>query len=384
MGNLHLIRKNLGRKKVRTLFTGLTIVIAFLLFGLLGALNNAFTGGVELAGADRLLTIHKISIINLLPYSYRNRIEALDGVDSVVPLTWAGGYHQEARNQIATSPTDPDTLFDVYSDWTMPEEQIAAWKADRTGMIIGEGLAKQQGWKVGERIPISSSIYFNQDGTRQWPMTLRGIFDAPDPSAEMQILMHYDYFNESITFGQDSAGWYAIRVSDPDRADQIAAEIDAMFANSPQETKTSTEQGFLQNFADQFGNIGAIVSSVLAAVFFTMLLVAGNTMTQSVRERTGELAVMKTLGFSNGRVLGLVIGESLLLTMVSGVIGLGLAWIMVSGMREGLQAFLPTLFVTNQQLIGGLGLMLALGLITSVLPAIRTTRLDVVTALGKR
>ena len=384
MGYLHLIRKNLGRKKMRTLFTGLTIAIAFLLFGLLGALNHAFSLGVELAGADRMVTIHKVSLIQLLPYSYRNRIASVDGVKAVSNFTWTGGYYQEPRNQIPTLPTDPDTLFEVYDDWEISSEQLESWRANRTGMLIGKALAESRDWKLGDRIPINSSIYTNLDGTRQWDLTVSGIFTAPDRNSELQILMHYDYFNESVTFGQDMAGWYAFRIDDPARADAIAAEIDSLFANSPAETKTSTEQGFVKNYAEQFGNIGAIVRGVLAAVFFTMLLVAGNTMTQAVRERTGEMAVMKTLGFSNGRVLGLVIGESLLLTVLAGLLGLGLAILLVIGLREGLQAFLPALAVTNRQIGIGLGLMILMGLITSILPALRTTRLDVISALGKR
>lgn len=384
MGKLHLIRRNLGRKKVRTLFTGLTIVIAFLLFGLLGALNYAFSGGVDLVGADRLITLHRISLIQPLPLSYKNRIASLEGVEAVTNMTWAGGYFQEARNQIATSPTEPDEIFQVYNDWDIPADQFAAWQADRTSMVVGAGLADTMGWKLGDRIPISSSIYSNQDGTRQWPMTIAGIFTTPDRNSELQILMHYDYFNESVTFGRDTAGWYVVRVADPAQADQVAAAIDALFANSAAETRTSTEQGFMQNYADQIGDIGAIVGGVLIAVFFTMLLVAGNTMIQAVRERTGELAVMKTLGFSNGQIMGMVIGESVLLTTVAGALGMFLAVLATSGMKASLQQFLPALAVTPERFATGICLAAFLGVLTAVLPALRTMRLDVVSALGRR
>ncbi len=385
MNSLHLIRKNLTRKKTRTLFTGLSIVVAFLLFGLLGALGHAFSLGVSLAGADRLITIHKVTLIELLPISYGDRIRQIDGVEEVSHYTWFAGYYQEPNRQIASFPTDPDTFKRVYSEFEVAPEQWEAWRANRSGMLAGRALAQSYGWEVGQRIPIGSTIWPKTDGGYSWEFTLDAVYDGVgNGSDEQQFYFHYEYFNEARAFGQDLVGWYVLKIADPDRSDEIAKEVDALFANSPRETKTSTEKGFVQAFAGQMGDIGAIVNYILVAVFFTLLLVAGNTMAQSVRERTSELGVMKTVGFSDRRILWMVLAESLLLSVIAGGIGLALAVGFVNGLQSVVARFLPGLIITPQVLAVGVLLVLALGIVSGLVPALRAMRLDVVKALARR
>jgi len=385
MTSFHLMRKNLGRKKVRTLFTTLSILVAFLLFGLLGALNQAFSIGVDLAGADRLITVHKVSLIQLLPISYQRRIEAVDDVDEVASFTWFGGYFQEPRQQFLVAPTDPEKLLRIYGEWELPEEQKERWLNNRTGAIIGGALAELYGWEVGDRVPIQTTIWNRKDGSRTWEFTIDGIFsDGGNGANESALYFHYDYFDEARQFGQGLAGWYVIKLADPEQAEAVANTVDAMFANSPSETKTTTEQGWVSGFAKQFGNIGLIVTAVIGAVFFTMLLVAGNTMAQAVRERVNELAVLKTLGFSDRRVLLMVLGESVLLALVGGLIGLGLSVVLAAGMAQALATFLPGFGVSPGHLALGVVLVFALGLVAGALPALQAKRLDVVTALARR
>ncbi len=383
---LHLVRKNLGRKKVRTLFTALSIVVAFILFGLLGALNQGFSGSVSLAGVDRLVTIHKVSLIQLLPIAYGARISNLEGVEAVSHYTWFGGYFQDPRQQVFSTPTDPDTFREVYAEFEIDPDQFQAWQNNRVGMLAGKSLADTFGWQVGDRIPIGSTIWPTSDGSYGWEFVLEAVYDDGDPANtnEQQFFFHYEYFNETRQFGKDLIGWYTVKISDPENAEEMAAAIDALFANSPTETKTTTEKGFAQGFVDQVGDIGAIVRYILLAVFFTMLLVTANTMAQSVRERTNELAVLKTLGFSDTRILVMVLSESTLLSVVAGVLGLMLAYVAVGGFAASVSQFLPGLALTNATLVLGLVLTVVLGLITGIAPALSAMRLNVVQALARR
>ena len=385
MGSLHFIRKNLGRKKLRTLFSGLSIVVAFLLFGLLGAVKNAFNLGVDLAAADRLISIHKVSLIQLLPISYLNRIAQIDGVEAVTHQTWFGGYHQDPKQQIPSFPTQPERLLQLYDEWIIDDTQQQNWLQNRTGALVGKTLADSKGWNVGDRIPIGSTIWPQSDGNRSWEFTIEAIFqDGGSGANEQAIYFHYDYFDEARQFGKGLVGWYIIRVSDPALSPQVATAVDAMTANSPAETKTTDEKAWVSGFAKQFGNIGLMITVIMGIVFFTMLLVSGNTMSQSVRERTSELAVLKTIGFSDQRILRMVLGESLLLSVVAGLIGLGLAAVMVVGVKQAMASFLPGIAFTNATLITGVVLAILFGLITGALPAIRAMRLNVVTALARR
>jgi putative ABC transport system permease protein len=382
MKYLFLLWANLGRKRIRTALTLASVVIAFLLFGLLQTMNAALTGGAELAGVDRLLTLHKVSLIQSLPSSYLNRIRGVEGVKVAMSQDWFGGLYQDDRNQLAVFAVEPELFFDVYPEYSLPEQQKADWIADRTGLIAGAAIAERFGWKVGDKISLRSNIYQNTNGTTAWDFNVSGIFTATNGDLN-SIFFHYKYFNESRTFGKDQIGYVVMRIDEPDRAAEIAARIDALFANSSAETKTSTEKAFVQSFANQLGNIGALVTWVATAVFFTMLLVTANTMGQSIRERINEIGVMKTLGFSNASVTALVLGESLLITAIGGLVGLGLASVVAKGLATAVQQFFPTLGMPSQTWIVGAALIGALGVLAALLPCAQAFRLKIVDALRR-
>ena len=382
MKYLHLLWANLGRKPLRTTLTLASIIVAFLLFGLLQTMRAALTGGAELAGVDRLVTIHKVSLIQSLPESYLNRIRGVKGVKVACSHDWFGGVYQDDRNQITAIAVDVPTFTQVYSEYKLPPEQVAGWEADRTGAIVGHLLAERFGWKVGDKVPIRSNIFSHRDGSMVWDMNISGIYEATNGDNQT-IYFHHEYLDEGRSFARGQIGWVVMRIDDPNQAADVARRVDAMFANSSTETKTTTEKAFTQSFANQMGNIGAIVSAVASAVFFTMLLVTGNTMAQSVRERTNELAVMKTLGFSNASVTGMVIAEALLVTLLGAAVGLLLAASVSDVIAQGLQQFFPSLGMpANTFVIGGV-LALFLGTLAAALPSAQVWRLRIVEALRK-
>jgi putative ABC transport system permease protein len=379
---LPLLWANLQRKRVRTLLTLASIVIAFLLFGLLQTMQAALTGGADLAGVDRLMTIHKISLIQPLPASYLNRIRSVDGVKIATSQDWFGGIYQEDRNQVAAFAVEPELFFDVYPEYFLPPEQKSAWLADRGGIIVGEDIAARFGWKAGQKLALRSNIFTNKNGTTAWDFNVSGIYTTTNGD-QSSMYFHYNYFNESRTFGKDSIGYVVMRIADPPQAPQVAAKIDALFANSSTETKTATEKAFIQGFANQLGNIGALITAVASAVFFTMLLVSANTMGQSIRERINEIGVMKTLGFSSATVTTLILGEALLITAIGGLIGLGLATVLAGAVAKVAQQFFPTLGMPAQAWVIGAILIVVLGVLAALLPCAQAFRLKIVDALRK-
>jgi putative ABC transport system permease protein len=380
-----LILANLRRRKLRTLFTLASIAVAFLLYGLLAAVKNGFEAGVELAGADRLITIHKVSLVQPLPHSYQARIAAVPGVTLVTHSTWFGGHYQDARNPLQTYPVEPESYLQMYPEYLLPAGDKQRWLRDRSGVLVGRALARSFGWKVGDRVPIRSDIYPRQGGDYTWDFVVDGIFDNRDPSGDTTIMLfHYDYFDEARTIGKGTVGWYIVRIAAPNRAGETAGAVDALFTNSSAETKTGTEKAFVQGFAKQTGDIGAIVTSIGIAVFFTMLLVSANTMAQAVRERTSELAVMKTLGFTDGRVLVLVLAESMMITLLGGALGTLGALLVVSKAGSVLSQYLSAFVLTGRALTVGVLLMLLLGLVAGAMPAARASRLRIVDALAAR
>jgi putative ABC transport system permease protein len=383
MRYLLLVWKNLFRRRARTVFTLLSVTVAFLLYGILITIRTAFSLGVEVAGADRLMLMHKISIIMPLPLSYRERIQAVRGVTAVTHASWFGGVYQDPSNFFPQMAVEPAEWLAVYPEFVLPEDQKRAWFADRTGAIVGRATAQRFGWKVGDRIPIQGTIFRHRDGNSTWEFAIDGIYDGDRPGVDVtQFFFHYKYLDESRQWGQGMVGWYVLRVDDPARSAQIAASIDAVFANSPYETKTSTEKAFVQSFANQVGDIGAIMTFVLVAVFFTILLVTANTMAQSIRERTSELAVLKTLGYSNALVVALVLVESCLIAIIGGAAGLSLAWSFVQhGDPTG--GLLPAFYLPPRDLLLGIALVLALGVLSGLLPAVQAMRLRIVDALRR-
>jgi putative ABC transport system permease protein len=379
-----LILANLRRRKLRTVFTLASISVAFLLYGLLAAVKNGFEAGVELAGADRLITIHKVSLVQPLPQSYQARIAAVPGVSLVTHSTWFGGRYQDNRNVLQTYPVEPESYLAMYPEYLVPAGETKRWLQDRSGLLVGRTIARNFGWKVGDRVPIRSDIYPRQGGNYTWDFVVDGIFDNRDKSGDTNsMLFHYDYFDEARTIGKGTIGWYIVRIADPNRAAEVASAIDSRFSNSSAETKTGTEKAFVQGFAKQTGDIGAIVTSIGIAVFFTMLLVSGNTMAQAVRERTNELAVMKTLGFSDRRVMMLVLAESLLITLIGGALGTLGALFVVTKTGAVLSSYLSSFILTGKALSVGVLLMVLLGLVSGALPAARASRLQIADALRR-
>jgi len=380
-----LVWRNLWRRRTRTLLTILSVFVAFVLFGLLSAINRAFNAGTDIANVDRLVVINRISIIQPLPISYYERIRNLDGVKDVTHADWFGGYYQEPRNPFPQFPVDAASYLKVYPELELPPEQVRAWLGNRIGAIVGRTLAERYGWHLGDRVPIQATIYPQQGGNRTWEFEIEGIFTSSDPAAnDVVMLFHYDYFDEARQFAHGQVGWYILRVTDPSRAAEVAETIDAMFANSPAETKTSTERAFAESFAKQFGDIGLIVTGILTAVFFTILLVAGNTMAQSVRERIPELAVLKTIGFGDGTVLAMVLAEALLIVLIGGVPGLGLAALLIGGIARAFATLLPGITLPADSILLGLMYMVLVGLAAGLLPALEAWRLSIVQALGRR
>jgi putative ABC transport system permease protein len=381
-----LVWRNLLRRKVRTIFTLLSVMVAFVLFGILMAIKVAFGAGVTIAGAERLMMIDKISLINPIPLSYKQRIQSTDGVVDLSHANWFGGIYQDPKNFFANIAVDPESWLRIYPEFGMPDEHKKAWLANRTGAIVGADLARKFGWKVGDRVPLQGVIYRKADNS-PWEFTIEGIYDTAEKGVDKsQFFFHYDYLNETIrnqNFGHDQVGWYVIKLKDPGQAEDVARKLDGMFANSPNETKTATEKAFIAGFAKQIGDIGSIMVAIAGAVLFTILLVTANTMAQAIRERTNELAILKTLGFSDTRVLRLVLVESCLIAIVGGGIGLALSWPIVSfiGLQTG--GMIPPLYIAGRDLAIGAAIIVALGFATGLWPAVQASRLKIVDALRK-
>ena len=374
-----LILANLGRKKVRTLLTLGSFAVALFLFGLLVAIRGAFNQGVDVAGNDRLMIINRTSLIQPLPLPYRDRIQKIPGITDVTFASWFGGVYQDERNFFAQFAIDPDTYRTVYPEFDIPEEQWQAFLADRAGSVAGAALAKRFGWKIGDRIPIKGTAF---PGT--WEFNLQAIYEGRTAQDDLtQFWFQRKYFEEKgPPFLKGLVGWYVLRISNPDDAVRVSKAIDEEFSNSAYETRTQTEKAMAASFVKQMGNIEFLILSIGAVVFFTLLLVIGNTMATAVRERTSELAVLKALGYSDRFVLGIVIAESLFLAVVGG--GAGLALAKAYSLRgDPTGGMLPIFYIPPASLAAGLALALAVGVAAAIIPAISAMRLRVVEALRR-
>ncbi len=378
----HLVWGNLGRRKLRTSLTLLSILVAFVLFGFLCAIRQALVGGVELAGADRLIVRHKVSLIQLLPESYQARMERIPGIAAVSHQTWFGGIYQEPKNFFMQNPVEPERFMKMFPEFILPPEQMKAWLATRTGAIVGRNTANRFHWKIGDKIPITSPIWMR----KTWEFDLVGIYDGAKKGTDTtSLFFRYDYFDETRkaqNWGVGQVGWYTIRAKDPAQAAAVAEAVDQEFANSPAETKTEPEGAFAQGFANQIGNITLIVAGILVAVFFTILLVTGSTMSQAIRERIGELGVLKAIGFTNGQMHQLVLEDYCLLPVIGGGLGLGIAVLMTS-QGDPTGGMLPMFFLPLRDVLLGLGISVVLGLITGIFPAQQAMSLRVADALRR-
>lgn len=377
-----LVLSNFKRHRTRTILTVLSIAVAFVLFGYLAAIRKAFEMGVSVAGADRLVVRHKVSIIQMLPESYEADIERIPGVAQATHATWFGGVYQDERNFFAQIAVDPVEYLELFPEFVLTAEEKAAWMRTRTGVVVGEGLAKRFGFRRGGKVPIRGTIWRPRDGDT-WSFDVVGIYKgATQETDTSQMFLRYDYLEENRPFANGYVGWYHMRIRDPNQAAAIAKKVDETFANSPAETKTETEGAFVKAFADQVGNIGAIVTAILSAVFFTILLVAGNTMAQAVRERIGELGVMKAIGFTDQQMLWIVLAESLAIAVVGGALGLWIGWMLVSA-GDPTGGALPVFFFPLPDLMLGAAIVVLLGLVTGAMPALQAMKLNPVDALRR-
>ena len=376
-----LIFANLFRKKVRLILTLGSFAVALFLFAFLSIVRGAFLGNAELASANRLVTINRTSIINLIPLSYKDKIQRIPGVSYVTHNNWFGGIYQDEKNFFPQFVIDPETQRQVFPELVVPDDQWANFLKDRQGAIAGAKTAKRFGWKIGDRIPIKTTLY----GGGAWEFNLAGIYQGTRAQDdETQFWFQWDYFEERIPARvKGQIGWYVIRIANPDDAPRIAKAIDAEFANSPSETKTEAESAFAANWVKQFGNIQFLIVTIGAVVFFTLLLVTGNTMAISVRERTSELAVLKAIGYSDRAVLFLVLTESLVIALFGGLLGLLLAVALTPVLATALASMLPNLVLPASVLALGLVVALVVGIVAGLLPGIGAMRMRVVNALRR-
>jgi putative ABC transport system permease protein len=376
---LPLLLANFRRKKIRTVLTIGSFVVALFLFGLLAAVRAGFRQGIDVAGADRLVVIGRTGVIQPLPLPYMDRIRRLPSVKDVVHSTWFGGTYQDPKNFFPQFAIVPEDWRRMYPEFRMPDEQWKAFEADRQGIAVGAKLAQRFGWKLGDHVPLKAPGYL---GGGSWDFNVRGIYHGARPQDdEGQMWIRHKYFYEKAPqYWQGIVGWYVVRVEDPGAALSVARAIDAEFANSPSETRTQTESAFAASWMKQMGNIEFLILSIGSVVFFTLLLVTGNTMAIAVRERTGELAVLKAVGYSDRFVLGLVLAESLLIAAVGGAIGLWLARGMAA--QDVTSGILP-LFLAPPALAAGAAVALGTGFLAGLLPAISAMRLSVVDALRR-
>jgi putative ABC transport system permease protein len=374
-----LLFANLFRKKVRFALTIGSFTVALFLFGLLAVLRGAFGVGLQVTGVDRMVVINRTSIINPLPLSYRDKMMQIPGVKQITFDNWFGGVYQDERNFFAQFAIDVDNQRQVFNELVVPDDQWKAFVNDRQGAIVGASLAKRFNWKIGDRIPLKGTII-----TGTWEFNIDGIYHGKRrQDDETQFWFQRAYFDERAPERmKGQVGWYTLRINNPDEAPRISQAIDDEFANSPYETRTQTEQAFVSNWVKQMGNIEGLIMTIGIVVFFTLLLVTGNTMAIAVRERTGELAVLKAVGFSDRAVLIFVMAESLLIALVGGALGLALAKFFTLG-GDPTHGLLPVFFLPAPAIALGLVLALSIGAASGILPAISAMQLRVVDALRR-
>lgn len=385
MRYLPLLWAGLFRKKTRTILTLLSIVVAFALFGLLQAVQVAFESGADTADAKRLLTTARYSIIEPLPMAYLRRIEQVPGVVGVAYADWFGAKYQNESNAFPVFAVDPNRYLDMYPEFTVAAAHREAFAKTRSGALAGQRLVDRFGWRVGQKLPISSEIHPKTDGSMAWEFDLVGTIDAEDPAVRGNtdmVLINVAYFDEARQFGRGKTGWYIVRIADSTQARGISATIDGLFMNSPDETKTQPEKEFALGFAKQIGDIGALVSRILVAVFFTILILTGNTMAQSIRERVPELAILKTLGFSDGKVTALVLAEAVVLLALGGALGMGAAVTAMPGLNGATGGRFPPLFVGAETWLLAAAIAAIVALLIGLPPAWRASRLKIVDALS--
>ena len=384
MNDATLIRKSLFRKKTRAILLILSIVTAFLLLAVLASFGRSFEAGAGATEADRLVTVNRINFTLTMPYAYWGRVAQVDGVQAVTHASWFGGYFQDQRNFVQAFAVDMPSYLEVYPELLAIEGDLETVLARNDCIALGADLANQFEWTLGQRIPLSSNIWSKTDGSRVWEVDVCMIFDADSQDVPTNyLLINYDYYNEALSFNRDQIGWMILRTGDVARNTQVANDIDALFANSRAETETTTESAFGEAFLEQFGNISLILQLVIGAAFATILMIVGTTMVMAINERRREVAVMKTLGFPSGRIFVHVIGESVLLSLVGGLIGLAIAWGLLSAASAALAGTVPGLRLHPEVVALSVAVMIVFGLATGLVPAMRALRVSIVDGLSK-
>ncbi len=378
MKYLKLIRANLFRKKFRAVMTIGSFAVSLFLFGLLATIDTAFNQGIEIAGVDRLIVRNRTSLIMPLPFSYRDRLANLEGVQEVTYACWFGGIYQDPKNFIVNMAIDKDSYFKVYQEFIVAEDEMKSFLKDREGCIVGRKTAEKYAWKIGDRVPLQGTIW-----PGIWEFNICGIYDGKRKEDDTtQFWFRYDYLEEARKHSNGTVGWYIAKVTDPEKSASVLKAIDDTFMNSPWETKTETESAFNASFVKQMGNIKLIILSVGAVVFITLLLVTGNTMAIAVKERANEIAILKAIGFSGKTVSALIIAENMVLPLLGG--GTGLIFVKLFTLRgDPTGGFLPLFYLSPANMIKGFFITVAVGLISIIIPALLVLRLKVVDALRR-
>ena len=376
-----LILKSAKRSKRRTLLTVMSVAIAVFLFASLRAVLDGFNAGAEASSSTRIITLRSTSLMFQMPTSHADGIRSTPGVQDLTWANWFGGIYKDPKNFFGQFAIEPESYLRMYPEILLTPEDKKAFLEDRTGCIVGDGLAKIYGFKVGDKITLQVGIpvYGQQD----FDFTVRALYRSGGAAIDNQSMMfHWKYADErSLLKGQ--VGWYVTQIANPDQAAQISTAIDQKFANSSYETKTDTERAFQSSFVSMFGNLNLLLGSIALAVVITTLFVAGNTMAMSVRERTTEIAVMRTLGFPSSTIFLLVAGEGLLMSILGGVVGVALARTIVNPNFLQAGAFIPEIGVNNANVITGLGLSVLIGVLAGLIPATMASRLKIVDALRR-
>ncbi len=385
MTDFDLVWKNLFRKPLRTVLLTVSIFMAFLIFGMLTSVNVSLEKAVDRGSSTRLIVANKINFTQPLPIAYVNRVAAIPGVTLVSHQNWFGAYYQDARtSRFVGFAVDPENFLKISEEIHLTEAERKAFIQERTGVIVGKTVADKYGWKVGQTVPIQSQIFVQADGRRTWDMKIVGIFTGAKPTDPTPaIYFNYDYMNETISFGRDTIGNIIVKTASPDENDRVAKLIDTTFENSPYETSTSDEKTFSRAFLKQAGDLNFIVTMVVSAAFAAILMIVSTTLVSAMRERTKEIGVMKTLGFSSPRVLRMVLGEALLLSTLGAVLGLGASALVLKGISKQTEGSLGDLSMPPVVTLIGVLLALGLGLSTGAVPAISALRMRIVDALNR-
>ena len=383
MTSVSLVWSNLGRRKLRTGLTALSILVAFLLFGYLSAIKAALdAGNFGAGGADRLIVQNRVSITQPLPGTYGRRIAMIPGVTTVTHATWFGGIYQDPKNFFGQLAVVPEDYLRVYPEDLLSEDEKKAWFSTKNGAVAGRTLAEKYGWKVGDHIPLKATVWVKAGGSLNWDFTLVGIYDGAKPGTDTNLfLFRDDYFDDTRLFDKGQVLWYIVQVNPANAAD-VTRRIDNEFADSSVETKTESEGAFNQGFAKQLGDVGVMMLGVLGPVFLTIVLIAANTMRQSVRERTAELGTLKAIGFSDRRIIALVLAESCFLAGLGGGLGLGTAWLLISA-GDPSRGGMPLFHFPILDLLKGVALVVVLGALTGFIPAMQAMRIQVAEALRR-